>query len=186
MEGKHSVHLFTDDFLQKVGNKEYIIMKQFVGLYQFYHIVDNVNSKILPSQRIMDLYNIIKNKILFPNEKYNFIHYRYESDFTNFFNFDVENLKSLIIRIKHKFKNPNLRIYIATSNIKKIIDMNDPYICNIIVTKNEDELENYNFEELAFVDYMFGLNSDEVFGHNKSSFSHMLNSLKNTENFYNV
>lgn len=186
MEGKHSVYLFTDDFLEKAGNKEYIIMKQFVGLYNFHHIVDNVNSKILPSNRIMDLYNTIKNKILFSNEQYNFIHYRYESDFTNFFNLNVENLKSLILRIKYKFKNPNLRIYIATSNIKKIINMNDPDICNIIITKNEDNLKEYNFEELAFVDYMFGLNSSEVFGHDKSSFSHMLNSLKNTGNYYNV
>ena len=47
-----------------------------------------------------------------------------------------------------------------------------------------DELKDYNFEELAFVDYMFGLHSNEVFGHKKSSFSNMLNHLKKTSNYY--
>ena len=53
-----------------------------------------------------------------------------------------------------------------------------------IVSKNEDELTDYNFEELAFVDYMFGLNSNELFGHSKSSFSTMLNHIKKTNNYY--
>jgi hypothetical protein len=82
------------------------------------------------------------------------------------------------------FKNPNLKIYIATSNIRELINLNDSELRNIIISKNENKLLDYNFEEKAFIDYMFGLNSTEVFGHSKSSFSHMLNSFKNTSNYY--
>ena len=69
---------------------------------------------------------------------------------------------------------------------KNIIDLNNSKFFSKIITKNEDELSNYNFEELAFIDYMFGLNSNEVFGHNKSSFSIMLNNIKQTKNYYNI
>ena len=34
------------------------------------------------------------------NEPYNFIHYRYEVDFTNYFKVNVENLDILISKIK--------------------------------------------------------------------------------------
>ena len=60
-----------------------------------------------------------------------------------------------------KFKNPNLKIYIATSNIKNVINK-ESKCYDKILTKNEDELTDYNFEELAFIDYMFGLHSNEV------------------------
>ena len=62
--------------------------------------------------------------------------------------------------------------------------MNDKDINKIIFTKNENELAGYNFEELAFVDFMFGLYSNEIYGHKNSSFSVMLNSLKGTDNYY--
>ena len=176
--------IFTDNFLIEIMNidKEYIILKQFWAVYKFKEIKDNVH--IQPSARIMDIYNTIKSKIFNTNEQYNFIHYRYEHDFTNYFNVEIENLKSLILKLKSTFKNPNLKIYIATSNIKQLIDLNDVDLCNIVLTKNEDELTNYNFEELAFIDYMFGLNSNEIFGHSKSSFSHAINHSKNTSNYY--
>jgi hypothetical protein len=42
----------------------------------------------------------------------------------------------------------------------------------------------YNYEEKAFIDYMIGLNSSEIYGHSKSSFSYMLNGIKGTNNYY--
>jgi hypothetical protein len=181
-------YLFTHNDLEKIKliPKDYVILKNFFAIYDFSKLIYNVNSQILPSQRLTDLYNTVKNSLLQDKEEYNFIHYRYEKDFTDFFNIhNTENLIDLIVRINSKFKNPYLKIYIATSNIRSIINLESSGLSHIIITKNEDKLQNYNFEELAFVDYMFGLNSNEVFGHNKSSFSGMLNHLKGTHNYYN-
>ena len=50
--------------------------------------------------------------------------------------------------------------------------------------KNSDCI-GFNFEECAFIDYLFGLESREVYGHNKSSFSVLLNMSKSTNNYYN-
>lgn len=185
LNGISSVILFTDDYLNEINNidKEFIVLKQFCGVYKLIKIIDNVYPYLLPSTNIMNMYKSISNNII--NEEYNFIHYRYENDFTDYFKVEIELLKPLILRIKPKFKNPNLKIYIATTNIKQLIDLNDTDLSNIILTKNEDDLINYNFEERAFIDYMFGLHSNEVFGHNKSSFSLILSSIKGTQNFYN-
>jgi len=178
-----------DDVLTKLlsFNKEYVILRQFHSTYKFRKIIDNVNSYITPSKRLLDKYVEIKNKLLYTNEQYNFIHYRYEHDFTRHFKLaNVELLKDLIERLKLNFKNPSLKIYIATTNIDTLIDLNDTEIKNIIITKDEGELTEYNFEEKAFIDFMFGKNSEEVFGHKLSSFSVMLNHLKKTHNFYNT
>ena len=187
-KGDFANNLFTNNYENEILkiDKQIIILKQFSGI--FYRnpskIINNLVPQIKPSENILNLYNNIKNKILGCNTKYNFIHYRYETDFTNYFKISIENLKPLILRIKTRFKDPSLKIYIATSNIKSIINLNDPELCQIILTKEDDKLNNYNFEELAFVDYMFGLNSNEVFGHSKSSFSTILNNIKNTKNYY--
>ena len=45
-------------------------------------------------------------------------------------------------------------------------------------------LLDLNFEQRAFIDYMFGLNSVECYGNNKSSFSIMINVIKKTNNYY--
>jgi DNA-directed RNA polymerase subunit L len=183
--GERCIQLFTTNFLDEIMNikKEFIILKQFWSIYNFREIKIDVNPYILPCDRLMNIYNHLKEKIT-KNEPYNFLHYRYEHDFTNHFKIKVEDLKSLILRIKNDYKNSNLKIYIATNNIKQIIDVNDTVLSSIILFKNDDELNEYNYEEKAFIDYMFGLQSNEVFGHKNSSFSHMLNGLKNTNNFY--
>lgn len=161
-------------------NKEYVVLKQFWSLYNSPNVIDNTIYKhILPSNDIMEKYIEIKNAIL--PESYNFIHYRYESDFTNHFKLKVDSLDSLIDNIK--FKNNNLKIYIATSHIKNILDLNNCKYANIIY-KNDDMLMNFNFEQRAFIDYMIGLHSVECYGHKNSSFSHMINNLKGTDNFY--
>lgn len=128
----------------------------------------------------MKKYLKIKNNII-GDEQYNFIHYRYEKDFTNHFNINVESLDILIDNIK--FKNNKLKIFIATSNIKNLIDLNNCKYKNLIY-KNDDMLLDLNFEQRAFIDYMFGLNSVECFGHSKSSFSVTINNIKQTKNYY--
>ena len=187
LDGKLSVHLNINELNDIIKiQKKYIILKQFWPIHKFSNIVDNnIVSHILPSKRLIELYNKIKNDLLPNNEKYNFIHYRYEIDFTSHFNLSVDFLANVILNTTKKFKVPELKIYIATSNIKNIIDLNNIELNNFIITKDEDKLTDYNFEELAFIDFMFGLNSNEVYGHNKSSFSCMLNNIKCTNNYYN-
>jgi hypothetical protein len=185
-QGERAILLFTKDFLNELNNikKEFIVLKQFWAVYNFQKIVDNIIPFLLPSKKIFEVYNKIKNNLITADKQYNFIHYRYEKDFTSHFKVEVEKLKPLVLKLKQKFENPNLKIYIATSNIHELIDLNDEELSSIIITKNENKLQDYNFEEKAFIDYMFGLNSNEVFGHSKSSFSHMLNNAKKTSNYY--
>jgi hypothetical protein len=162
-------------------NKEYIVLKQFWSLYNFQQIIDNtIKCHIRPSKEIMEKYIEIKNTII-KDEPYNYIHYRYEKDFTDYFKIEVDTLDKTIENIK--FKNSNLKIYIATSNIKSLLKLNDSKYINLIY-KNDDVLMDLNFEQRAFIDYMFGLNSEECYGHAASSFSHMLNDIKKTNNYY--
>jgi len=170
-------------------DKKYIMIPLF---RMFKSSIQNklIQNKILPPIGLINLYNNIKNKLLNNNEKYNFIHYRYEHDFINFFKIKITPFKDMYLHIKNKFKNTTLKIYIATSNFKSLIDLNDIDLndpdFNQIITKNEDELVDYNFEELAFIDFMFGKNSEEVYGHKQSSFSYTLNNMKGTGNYYNI
>ena len=160
-------------------NKEYVVLCQFWSLYKFKNIIDNtIPNYILPSNNIMEKYMEIKNTII-GDQPYNFIHYRYEIDFTNHFRVNITSLETLIDNIK--FKNNNLKIFIATSNINKILNCSK---YSNIIYKNDKMLVDLNFEERAFIDYMFGLNSVECYGHSKSSFSIMINDLKQTKNYY--
>lgn len=162
-------------------NKEYVVLKQFWSLYRFKNFVDNnIYIHICPSKHLMERYIQIKNTII-KDQPYNFIHYRYENDFANYFKLTVVSLDSLINDIK--FKNNTLKIYIATSNIKNLLDLNDPKYKNILY-KDDDTLMDLNFEQRAFIDYMFGLNSVECYGHSKSSFSYIINKIKLTNNYY--
>lgn len=173
-----------DNILDQLINlkKDYVVLCQFWSLYKFKNIIENeIHTHIFPSNDIMNEYIKIKNDII-GNEPYNFIHYRYENDFTNHFKLDVESLDNLIKNIK--FKNNNLKIFIATSNIKNLIDLNDCKYKNLLVYKNDDMLMDLNFEQRAFIDYMFGINSVECHGHRKSSFSVMINNIKKTNNYY--
>ena len=163
-------------------NKDYVFLKQFCSLYKFRNVIDNtIFNHILPSNDIMKKYIEIKNNII-GDEPYNFIHYRYEKDFTDYFKVNIESLDILCNNIK--FENNNLKIFIATSNIKNLIDLNNCKYKNLIY-KNDDMLLDLNYEQRAFIDYMFGLNSVECFGHNNSSFPVMINNIKKTNNYYN-
>jgi hypothetical protein len=163
--------------------KKYIVLSQFWSLYKFKHITDyTIYNNILPCKYLMDTYTKIKKKMIKNNKPYNFIHYRYEKDFTQFFKIKTENLENLLAKIK--FKNNNLKIYIATSNIKQLLDLTDTKYKKLLY-KDDDTLMHLNFEERAFIDYMFGLNSVECYGHSYSSFSAMINQIKQTSNYYN-
>lgn len=162
-------------------NKEYVVLKQFWASYKFRDFIDpNIHTCICPAKDIMEKYLEIKNTLI-KDTSYNCIHYRYEHDFTKFFKVNVESLDKLLENIK--FKNNNLNIYIATSNIKTLLDLNNSKYKNLLF-KNDDMLQYLNFEQRAWIDYLFCLNSVEFYGHSKSSFSHMINNIKQTKNFY--
>ena len=86
------------------------------------------------------------------------------------------------------FEEKGEKIYIAAFNIQNIprkyltlpiLDFKN------IVYKNDDFSEFLNFEELAFIDFLIGKQALEVYGHSKSSFSTLLNSIHGTSNYYN-
>jgi len=186
-ECERAINLFTNNYVNEIKNisKEYIILKQFWSIsLNSTEIVDDLYPRIMPSKRLMNLYENIKSKSIQNNEQYNFIHYRFEYDFLDHFNTTVEPLENILLNIKNKFKNPELKIYIATSNIKQNIDLQNSNLSQIILFKDDDELTDYNFEEKAMIDFMFGLNSNEVFGNRQSTFSLILNRLKGTSNYY--
>lgn len=186
-----SHEIFKDDnYLNQIINlnKEYVVLKQFWCLNKFRNFSFNDNSiykQIIPSKPILEKYFEIKKNLGmdFDLFSFNFLHYRYEIDFTNHFKCNIESLESLLGKIK--FNNNNLKIYVATSNIKNLINVYDNKFNNIIF-KNEDLLSDFNFEEKAFIDYMFGINSTESIGHSKSSFSIMINSINNFVNYYDT
>ena len=171
-----------DNILEQIYelNKEYVVLKQFWAVYKFRSIVDNtIVPRIRPCNDIIEKYNEIKNALI--DQPYNFIHYRYEKDFTNFFQLDIESLDSLIERIS--FNDNSLKIYIATSNIKNLIDIDNCKYKKLLY-KDDDILVDLNFEQRAFIDYMFGLDSVQCYGHQKSAFSGLINNMKKTSNFY--
>jgi len=188
-DGKLVSKVFSYIYEQEIQNvsETYVILKQFSSLHDEYKLQTDIYRSILPSKRLYTLYTSIRDTLLKEHEPYNCIHYRYESDFTNYFRLpNMESLASILIRLKRRFANPNLKIYLSTSNVTKILDVRNKHIADLVLYKPEEDLKEYNYEELAFVDYMFGLHSQEIFGHSLSSFSNALNRIKSTENYYNV
>jgi len=170
-----------DDILNQLIklNKKYVVLSSFWCLYNFRNIIDNtIPTNILASKHLITIYNEIKTKLI-NKEPYNFIHYRYEKDFTSHFKIKVNSLDKLITNLK--FKNNGLKIYIATSDITNILNVKE---YKNLLYKDESVLSHLNFEQLAFIDYMFGLNSTECYGHSNSSFSTMINNNKQTNNYY--
>ena len=175
-----------EDLIQQLRflNKEFIILKQFWSVYLFKNIVEDIHPFLRPSSKIMNKYNDIKNELYLDNYNYNFIHYRYEHDFID--HFQITYIKPLIDIVKENpFESKDLRIYIATSQLEKFMENDIQFLNQNIVYKKENTLEEWNFEEKAFIDYMIGLFSKEVIGHYNSSFSRMLNGLKLTSHYYN-
>ena len=120
-----------DNILEQIItlNKKYIVLTQFCSIYMFKDIIDNnIHLRILPSKYLMDKYIEIKHTLI--HDEYNFIHYRYEHDFTNYFKITINSLNYYIH--KNMFKNNKLKIYIATSDIKRLIDLKDPIYSNLL------------------------------------------------------
>ena len=160
-------------------NQDYIVLSQHWAVFGFNEPIDpDIRLKILPSRYLLEQYEDI-HKTLLDGEPYNFLHYRYESDFTDYFQCTIEKLDLLLDRITFKQKQ---KIYIATSNIQNVLNLKEN--THDIIYKDEEKLCDLNFEEKAFIDYMFGLHSIESYGHSKSSFSCMINSIKNCPNFF--
>ena len=96
-------------------------------------------------------------------------------------------LIELVSNENNLFKEPDLPIYLATSSAAKIYSSAlSEKNKKIIFFKDEAELQSFNFEELAFIDFMIGTMASEVFGHSRSSFSYLANQHKNTKNFYDI
>jgi len=186
IEQKRAIEIFKpeQDIMSQLISfgTEYIIIKQFWPIYNFKSQKEDVYRYLRPSRRLIKLYRKIKKDIIKKN-KYNFIHYRYEHDFINHFQLSIEPLEELIKKIRPKFKNPELKIYIAAHNVHNLIRTDNNYFSNIIY-KTGNELDDYNYEEKAFIDFMIGVNAVEIYGHHRSSFSRMLNSIKETNNYY--
>ena len=194
-KNKRAIEIFKNEnevinHLKHMKSK-YIVLKQFFAINNFKNQLHKYYLKIKPNNNLFTIFNILKKKLLPP--KYNYIHFRYETDFTDFFNTtNVHSIDSLLKRLK--FKNNQLKIYIACSNIKKLskthLLINDLYSYKNILFKDDfiiqNNLDYLNFEELAFIDFLIGINSCEVFGHKKSSFSSLLNNFKHTNNYYNI
>ena len=128
---------------------------------------------IKPNKKLYHSYRNITEKLQLPND-YLFLHYRYEYDFIRFFKINVLPLKEILKEI-NKEKEP---IYIASTKIKELLEKEESNIYY------KEERKEFNFEENAMIDFLFGLYSKKVVGHSKSSFSHVLNDIKGTNNYY--
>ena len=192
---KRSIELFKNEneaieFIKKYKNRyDYIVLPQFFSICDFSNQQKKYYHNIKPNPKLLSIFVNLK-KTLLPNN-YNFIHFRYENDFTTFFNINKDISIDFLLK-NIKFQNKNLKIYIASSDIKKLSNTkllkNNIYNYKNIVFKDDRfkkyNIDNLNFEEKAFIDLLIGINSEEVYGHSKSSFSSMLNMVKNTNNYY--
>jgi len=168
---------------------EYIYMGNhfhFISSIPIYNYLCDIkfHNSVIPNKKIMDAVNLFLNEVKYT---YNLIHYRYEEDIKNHVNQSTKFKNILLDDILNLnfFKNNDLPIYIATTNIenfyenklslKKIEDYN-----NIFYNKNKFPF----FNENAFFDFMIGLNSVEFLGFSYSGFSTVLNELKKTHNYY--
>jgi hypothetical protein len=87
------------------------------------------------------------------------------------------------------FSNTGIPIYIAASglaNLPKSHLKEDITKQKNILFTDEKKIEGFNFEASAYLDLLIGEQAVEVFGHSRSSFSHRLNDIKNSRNFYDL
>ena len=175
--------MFPYEMQLRIFFHEYVILRQFWVTYKlgpFYKAITNVYFDLKPATKIMDKFNEIKSIINPSNEKYNLLHFRHEQDFVDYFHIIVPSLDNLIKNIP--YKNKSNKLYVASTGIRDLIK--DDSVYDLIFFKDESLLNDYNFEEKGFIDFMFGLESEEIYGHSKSSFSMILNERFNTNNYY--
>lgn len=189
--GKNMMDLF------KKCDKKYILMGD---TFLFYY--DKLNpwnysdefviktlKQIKPSEKILSKYKKISERL--GMTKYNFLHYRYERDWQihckkNNIPFICPQIDILIEKIP--FKN-NLPIYLSTSNIESLnynkLMKNQLTKYDNILYKKYTEIYDLTFDECAYIDYLFSVDSTEVYGFSGSDFSTIINSEKGTNNYYN-
>lgn len=184
-EGKKGLEVFPSkqfkDNIYALG-KEYVFIKQIwpLLLYKMPFIINYIHY-VTPNKELEKIFQDARDKLIHPKEKYNCLHYRYEIDFTSHFRTTVDSLQETLSSVK--YQNPRYRLFVATSSIDKLLDLDDPKYSNLVY-KNENELAALNYEQRAFIDFMFCCGSEEVIGHSKSSFSAMLSRMGIRTTFY--
>jgi hypothetical protein len=166
-------------------NYDFVVLYQFWGAFNWEWNNLIINPEIKPASKIYKKFLDITKTL---PKKFNFLHYRFEHDFISHFTKKGAVFPELndVINLK-LFKDGDLPIYLATSSAAKIYSSKlSEKNKKIIFFKDETELQSFNFEELAFIDFMIGMMANEVFGHSRSSFSYLVNQHKNTKNFYDI
>lgn len=181
-------NIITDVMLNNtIGNLLTIDYKYIVLLRPYFifqknniQLTTNILPMILPAPKLVTIYTNIMKKLKLRYNQYNFVHYRYEHDFRSAYKLNIISLKNVLDTIK--FKDNLISTYVASTQLKELLKSND--IEHTILFKDEDKLIGLNFEQCAFIDFMIGRYAKEVYGHSRSSFSHVLNQIKGTSNFY--
>jgi len=160
----------------------WILLRQFWCVFDWVYCLPMDPPSALHLTLLMDM---IRESLLPP--RYNFLHYRYEHDFTGFFNITCPRLDDLLHSID--FKEPDLPLYIGTDRTHLPTEFQELFRSSMILHKDTvlDTVKDLdlNYEEKAFLDYRIGLGAVEVYGHSQSSFSHWLNNMHHTRNYYN-
>lgn len=175
-------NIYTQICAIKITYK-YIVLPFFHTVHRFQNIKLRLYNQLKPAPSIMSKYMKIKQSMGLVNGQYNYIHYRYEADFINHFQIKDHMSLSTVLN-KVKFKDNTCKTYIASSNVATQLYGCDEAMLQQILYKNEEDLRDLGYEECAFIDFMIGKYSKEVWGNRRSSFSGVLNSLHQTNNFY--
>jgi hypothetical protein len=190
-DGRRLIELIkTSEDLHKIACEyNFLVIKQGWPVLGFPKSGFDLSQKIKPSKIILSKYKKIKDKL---PQNYNFLHYRYEHDFTSHFSAESpENSFPILQEILDAklFTNMDIPIYIAASGLATLPkshlkgDITDQ---KSILFTDEKKIDDFNFEASAYLDFLIGEQAVEVFGHSRSSFSHRLNNLKGSKNFYDL
>jgi len=190
-EGKRLIQLIKNskEVIEIAMNYDFLFIKQGWPVLGFPEVGLDLTKRIKPSLHILKEYKKLRLNV---PEKYNFLHYRYEHDFVSHFSSQSPAITFPILQQildANLFSNTNIPIYIAASglaNLPKSHLKEDITKQKNIIFTDEKKIEGFNFEASAYLDFLIGEQAVEVFGHSRSSFSHYLNNLKNSKNFYDL
>jgi hypothetical protein len=190
-EGKRLVQLIKNskEVIEIAMNYDCLFIKQGWPVLEFPDVGLDLTQRIKPSLHILTEY--AKLRLNLP-EKYNFLHYRYEHDFISYFSNEKPDTSFPVLQKildAHLFSNTEIPLYIAASglaNLPKSHLKEDITKQKNILFTDEKKIKGFNFEASAYLDFLIGEQAVEVFGHSRSSFSHRLNNLKNSSNYYDL
>ncbi len=162
------INFFKNFFENELKNNKYIIIKQIWPTF------NNIKNEIInihdvkPSLNIQTIICTIKKYL---PEKYNCIAYRYEKDFTNYFN--IKYVPKLDDLLKKLFSDNNYPIYICTNVDDLTEEFADPLLFtnSRIIIKDKYINKKLNYEINAFIDFEIAKSSYKFYGHSKSSFT---------------